>query len=397
MFQGSKRFSPFEKSCQRNIHSRISKIHVSPYCKRKIFDLRYPFERRLNATRKSSSNKIEQSVPRIDFLHSKKYPVEGIFTECIKKFHVWLQKGTRRLERRSFEEKKIRSHFVSPAKKGQKDFLRPGENHPFSPFFDEQSYWISWLQNVTKMFSIVGGAYNGSVADPGDPLGEREALHGSSRARVAGIRIPGGNVDSWNAPFSRGRSLASVCFAALSRVQCATVRVKACEKRREKERRERERKEEKERKEEEKERNRSIFQSRSKRRRLRFLLEVIDVGRIALKNAIKISDEGTERRLMDRLSKFIQVDRLVEIENLQIGLRFFRGGVICKAFVIIYWDSYQFSSQYQVISCRWLVFGIPRTREQNISLSCDEREKRRVERIRIIELDSQSRTIRLVS
>ena len=88
VFQGSKRFSPFEKSCQRNIHSRISKIHVSPYCKRKIFDLRYPFERRLNATRKSSSNKIEQSVPRIDFLHSKKYPVEGIFTECIKKFHV---------------------------------------------------------------------------------------------------------------------------------------------------------------------------------------------------------------------------------------------------------------------------------------------------------------------
>lgn len=82
------------------------------------------------------------------------------------------------------------------------------------------------------------------------------------------------------------------------------------------------------------------------------MLEVIDVGRIALKNAIKISDEGTERRLMDRLSKFIQVDRLVEIENLQIGLRFFRGGVICKAFVIIYWDSYQFSSQYQVISCR---------------------------------------------
>ena len=123
-------------------------------------------------------------------------------------------------------------------------------------------------------------------------------------------------------------------------------------KKEEKERRERERKEEKERKEEEKERNRSIFQSRSKRRRLRFLLEVIDVGRIALKNAIKISDEGTERRLMDRLSKFIQVDRLVEIENLQIGLRFFRGGVICKAFVIIYWDSYQFSSQYQVISCR---------------------------------------------
>ena len=122
--------------------------------------------------------------------------------------------------------------------------------------------------------------------------------------------------------------------------------------RRERKKRERERKEEKERKEEEKERNRSIFQSRSKRRRLRFLLEVIDVGRIALKNAIKISDEGTERRLMDRLSKFIQVDRLVEIENLQIGLRFFRGGVICKAFVIIYWDSYQFSSQYQVISCR---------------------------------------------
>ena len=124
------------------------------------------------------------------------------------------------------------------------------------------------------------------------------------------------------------------------------------EKERRERERERERKEEKERKEEEKERNRSIFQSRSKRRRLRFLLEVIDVGRIALKNAIKISDEGTERRLMDRLSKFIQVDRLVEIENLQIGLRFFRGGVICKAFVIIYWDSYQFSSQYQVISCR---------------------------------------------
>ena len=124
------------------------------------------------------------------------------------------------------------------------------------------------------------------------------------------------------------------------------------EKERRERERERERKEEKERKEEEKERNRSIFQSRSKRRRLQFLLEVIDVGRIALKNAIKISDEGTERRLMDRLSKFIQVDRLVEIENLQIGLRFFRGGVICKAFVIIYWDSYQFSSQYQVISCR---------------------------------------------
>ena len=66
VFQGSKRFSPFEKSCQRNIHSRISKIHVSPYCKRKIFDSRYPFERRLSAIRKFSSIKIEQSVPRIE-------------------------------------------------------------------------------------------------------------------------------------------------------------------------------------------------------------------------------------------------------------------------------------------------------------------------------------------
>ena len=87
----SKRFEIRKSSpifCQRNIHSRISKIHVSLHFKEKIFDSRYPFERRLNATRKSSSNKIEQSVPRIDFLHSKKYPVEGIFTECIKKFHV---------------------------------------------------------------------------------------------------------------------------------------------------------------------------------------------------------------------------------------------------------------------------------------------------------------------
>lgn len=45
----SKRCSHLEKFCQRNIHSRISKIHVSPYCKRKIFDSRYPFERRFNS------------------------------------------------------------------------------------------------------------------------------------------------------------------------------------------------------------------------------------------------------------------------------------------------------------------------------------------------------------
>ena len=127
--------------------------------------------------------------------------------------------------------------------------------------------------------------------------------------------------------------------------------MKACEKRREKGR-ERERKE-RERKKRERKKGERKKGERKKGRRERkepidFSIEIdkegtaifVDVGRIALKNTIKISDEGTEWRLMDRLSKFIQVDRLVEIENLQIGLRFFRGGVICKAFVIIYWDSY---------------------------------------------------------
>ena len=45
----SKRCSHLEKFCQRNIHSRISKIHVSLHFKEKIFDSRYPFERRFNS------------------------------------------------------------------------------------------------------------------------------------------------------------------------------------------------------------------------------------------------------------------------------------------------------------------------------------------------------------
>ena len=81
-------------------------------------------------------------------------------------------------------------HFVSPPK----DRERAGRFSPPFPLLRA----ILLDQSVTKRYKNVFHSWRAYNGDPGDPLGEREALHGSSRACVGGIRTPGGNVDSWN-------------------------------------------------------------------------------------------------------------------------------------------------------------------------------------------------------
>lgn len=143
----------FEKPCQRNIHE--SRRCTYPYVAKERSSIREKVER---------NSKIFDNVFNKALEGSKRFPpFEKPCRSTIhgrKKFHVWLRKG----RRRSFE-KKVRtqrstiSYLRQRIEKGQEDFLLP------FPFF-EQSYWISRLQNVTKMFSIVGGLTMGIQGIP---------------------------------------------------------------------------------------------------------------------------------------------------------------------------------------------------------------------------------------
>lgn len=121
-------------------------------------------------------------------------------------------------------------HFVSPPK----DRERAGRFSPPFPLLRA----ILLDQSVTKRYKNVFHSWRAYNGDPGDPLGEREALHGSSRACVGGIRTPGGNVDSWNGhprggdPWHPTASISPLCHA--SNVQrCASKRRKKRERRKE--------------------------------------------------------------------------------------------------------------------------------------------------------------------
>lgn len=121
-------------------------------------------------------------------------------------------------------------HFVSPPK----DRERAGRFSPPFPLLRA----ILLDQSVTKRYKNVFHSWRAYNGDSGDPLGEREALHGSSRACVGGIRTPGGNVDSWNGhprggdPWHPTASISPLCHA--SNVQrCASKRRKKRERRKE--------------------------------------------------------------------------------------------------------------------------------------------------------------------